>query len=138
MNQITLVGNVKADNGIDYKTSQSGTPYSKFTIVVPRSGPNAKGKDFFRVTCWRDLADRAASELGDGALVVVTGKITNDRYQDAEGNWKDSWTVHASDFTVAGAERSVPAASSAPAPAPAAAAAAPAPAAAALSLEDDF
>ena len=134
MNQITLIGTIKAENGVETKTSQGGTEYANFTLVVPRSGPNAKGQDFFRITCWRDLATRAGSELSNGALVAVTGKHTNDRRKDeTTDTWKDNWNVHATDFTVAGGERTAPAAA---APAPAPAAATPTPAAAAL--DDDF
>lgn len=127
MNQITLVGTVQAKDGVTTKTSQSGTEYANFSLKVERSGANAKGFDFFRVTCWRQLAVRAGEELRDGQKVVLMGKHTNDRRQVDEV-WTDNWTVHATEFTVLGAAGAAQEVKPKPAPA----------AAAAGSYDDDF
>lgn len=97
MNQILLTGTVK--DGVKFQTTQTGLSMARMTLVVQRN--NGKGKDFFRVTFWRDLADKAEAELVDGMAVGVAGAMSNDRYQDkTTQEWKDSWNVNASGFEV--------------------------------------
>lgn len=95
MNNLMLTGTVK--DGVNYNMSANGTPIARLTLVVPRK--SGKGKDFFRVTFWRDLASKAEAEIIDGMAIGVSGPMTNDRYEK-DGAWRDSWTVHATEFEI--------------------------------------
>lgn len=97
--QLTLVGNLGGDPEMRY--TPSGVPVSTFSLAVSRSWVNADGQKqektiWFRVTCWRKLAETVSQYLTKGKQVLVVGEIEEARtYTDRDGNSRASLEVTA-------------------------------------------
>lgn len=90
MYQKTLViGHLGRDPEMRY--TPSGVPVTSFTVATTRKWTNQNGEQqekttWFRVTCWRKLAELAAQYLQKGRLVLVEGDIEAQAYTDREGS----------------------------------------------------
>lgn len=49
--------------------------------------------NFFRVTCWRGLAENVSNYLHKGSGIMLDGKLRWSKYQDREGNDRESVEV---------------------------------------------
>ncbi len=89
-NTVTIVGNLTRDPELRY--TPSGAPNATFGVAVNRRWRDQQTNDwkeqvsFFDVVCWRDLADNACESLTKGARVIVTGRLDQRSWDDAEGN----------------------------------------------------
>lgn len=93
MNSINIIGRV--DREPETRQTPSGHTVVNFTVQVDRE----KGRDWFRVSAWGKLSERAAKVLKD-ELVAVSGVMQNRRYKDKQDQWKDSWQIEASQVVV--------------------------------------
>jgi single-strand DNA-binding protein len=88
--QVTVLGTVCSE--VRYSTAgESGIPVARFQVrSLPRrydrrSGTWSDGEpSYFSVTCWRRLAEHAASSLGVGDPVVATGRLRISRWKRYE------------------------------------------------------
>ena len=88
--QVTVLGTVCSE--VRYSTAgESGIPVARFQVrSLPRrydrrSGTWSDGEQsYFSVTCWRRLAEHAASSLGVGDPVVATGRLRITRWKRYE------------------------------------------------------
>lgn len=90
-NHVTVVGNLTDDPELKY-TAQ-GAAVVNFRIAVNRRIRDAatnEWKDgdasYFRVNCWRDLAEHCAESLRKGTRVIVTGTLRWREWQTQEGD----------------------------------------------------
>jgi len=89
-NTITIIGNLTRDPELRY--TPSGAPNATFGVAVNRRWRDQQTNDwkeqvsFFDVVCWRDLADNASESLTKGTRVIVTGRLDQRSWDDAEGN----------------------------------------------------
>ena len=88
-----IVGNLGKDPEMRY--TQSGVPVTSFNVATSRRWTNANGESqekttWFRVTCWRKLAELTAQYLKKGRLVLVEGDIDASSWTDKEGNARAS------------------------------------------------
>jgi len=95
---ITVVGNLTADPELRY--TQSGLAVANFTIAsTPRTFDRQSNewKDgdtlFLRASCWREFAEHVASSLTKGTRVIAQGRLKTRRYQDRDGNNRESWEL---------------------------------------------
>lgn len=95
MNKLTIIGNLTRDP--ELRTTQSGVNVCDFTVAVNRKG-KSDGVDYFRVTCWRGLADIASKYLSKGKKVAVVGQVGVSSYKDRNGEVKHSLDVTADDL----------------------------------------
>ena len=84
-----VVGHLGRDPEMRY--TQSGVPVTSFSIATTRKWSSASGEQqekttWFRVTCWRKLAELTAQYLKKGRLVLVEGDIEAPAFTDREGN----------------------------------------------------
>lgn len=97
--QLTLVGNLGGDPEMRY--TPSGVPVATFSLAVSRSWVSAEGQKqektiWFRVTCWRKLAETVSQYLTKGKQVLVVGEIEEARaFTDRDGNNRASLEVTA-------------------------------------------
>jgi single-strand DNA-binding protein len=90
MYQKTIVaGHLGRDPEMRY--TPSGVPVTSFSMATTRKWTNANGEQqekttWFRVTCWRKLAELTAQYLKKGRLVLVEGDIDASAYTDREGS----------------------------------------------------
>jgi single-strand DNA-binding protein len=99
---ITLVGNLCADP--ELSLTPTGTPVANLRLAVTgrvrdgeqgwKDGPTS----FYRVVCWRQLAEHAADSLAKGTRLVVTGRLRVRQYETEDGRRGQSVEVDADDL----------------------------------------
>ena len=104
--QTIIVGNVGRDPEVRYL--QSGQAVASFSVAVSRKW---KDKDtdeqreettWFRVTCWRRLAETANQYVRKGTQIMVVGSIKASAYTDKEGQPASSLELTADNFQLLG------------------------------------
>ena len=98
---VTLVGNLCADPELTV-TSQ-GTQVAALRLAVTarvrdRDGWADGPTSFYRVTCWRGLAEHAADTLTKGARLLVTGRLRIRQYETDDGRRGHAAEVDADDL----------------------------------------
>lgn len=89
VNNITILGNITRDPELRF--TPNGTAVVGFGIAVNRSIRDKKSGewqdevDFFNVTAWFKLAENCAESLTKGDRVLVSGRLSQDRWEDKEG-----------------------------------------------------
>ena len=97
---VTLVGRLGRDPEI--KFTANGNALCSITVVTDQRFKDDSGKwqskdtSWWKVTCWRALAENVAETLQKGDLVIVSGKIKQREYETAEGEKRSVWEVEAS------------------------------------------
>jgi single-strand DNA-binding protein len=84
-----VIGHLGRDPEMRY--TPSGVPVTSFSVATTRKWTNANGEPqekttWFRVTCWRKLAELSAQYLQKGRLVLVEGDVDASSWTDREGN----------------------------------------------------
>jgi single-strand DNA-binding protein len=109
VSKIILVGNVGREP--ELKMTPTGRAVCEFSIAVNRitgrsdSGERTEQTDWYRISCWAGLAERAQQMISKGRLVYVEGRFTPRTYVDREGKDRISLDVSASDFQMLDARR---------------------------------
>lgn len=97
--QLILIGHL--GNDVEMRYTPSGVPVANFRIAVSKKFNDASGQTqekttWFRVACWRKLAEVAAQYLHKGSKVMVIGEVEDAKpYTDREGNQRASLEVTA-------------------------------------------
>ena len=95
----TLIGNLGSD--VEMRYTQTGVPVSSFSLAVNRSWTNQDGQKvdkttWFRVTCWRKLAEVTSEYLTKGRQVMVTGEVEEPSvWTDRDDNQRASLEITA-------------------------------------------
>lgn len=95
MNKIFIIGNLTRDP--ELRTTQTGVNVCTMTVAVNRKGKD-KETDFFKVTCWRGLADVASKYLSKGKKVSVVGQVGISSYKGKDGEMHHQLEVIADDL----------------------------------------
>jgi len=88
-NTIVLVGNLVDDPELRF--TPQGVAVANFRMAVSRRVPDGNGgwKDadtsFFRVNCWRQLAENVAESLTRGSRTMVSGRLKMRQWETQEG-----------------------------------------------------
>jgi len=107
MYQKTLViGYLGRDPEMRY--TPTGVPVTSFSVATTRKWTNANGEQqekttWFRVTCWRKLAELTAQYLQKGRMVLVEGDIDAQAWTDKEGHPRASLELTATGVRFLGA-----------------------------------
>jgi single-strand DNA-binding protein len=88
--KIIIVGNVGRDP--ELKMTPNGRP------VSGKAEERVEQTDWYRVSCWSTLAERAQQMITKGRLVLVEGRFTPRSYTDREGKERYSLDISANDF----------------------------------------
>jgi single-strand DNA-binding protein len=91
MNTISISGRLTADPE-EMASAQSNKRYVKFTVAVYRDKQNT---DFFRCVAWDKTADFVCQFFKKGRGIEVCGPMTCRKYEDKQGNKRESWEVSA-------------------------------------------
>lgn len=98
--QIMLIGHLGSD--CDMRYTPAGVPVATFSMAVNKSWTDAEGqrKDkttWYRVTCWRKLAETVTTYLKKGSKVMVIGEDLEARaWTDRDGANRASLELTAS------------------------------------------
>jgi single-strand DNA-binding protein len=103
MNQggyVTFVGFVATEPRI--RVVKDGIPVAKMRIgstvrkIDQETGEWRDGEtSFYSVSCWRSLANNAATCLHKGQPVIIAGKLRTDHYEDKTGRMRSEVEVEA-------------------------------------------
>lgn len=86
--QCIIVGNLGRDP--EMRFTPDGTPVTDFSVAVNRKWTNSDGSQgektwWFKVTCWRKLAETTNQYLRKGRQVMVIGEIDASAYMPRDG-----------------------------------------------------
>jgi single-strand DNA-binding protein len=100
-----IIGNVGKEPEMRY--TSSGTPVTSFSVATTEKWTNASGEKqekttWWRVTCWKGLAEITAQYVKKGMQVFVEGKVEAAAYTDKEGNARASLELTASNVKFLG------------------------------------
>ena len=86
LNSVTIMGHLTAD--VDLRQLPSGDFVATFTLGVNSGRSDGKpGRgEFFRVDVWGGWAENLARTAKKGCLVIVEGRLSQDRWTDARTN----------------------------------------------------
>ena len=95
---VTITGNLTADP--ELKFTANGAAVANFRIAVTsriRDGDAWRDGEtsFFRVTCWRALAEHVTDSLGKGDRAVVVGRLKSRSWETPEGEQRSVVEVEA-------------------------------------------
>jgi single-strand DNA-binding protein len=97
VNYITVVGNLTRDPELRF--TPNGTPVASFGIAVNKRTQNkASGEwineaDFFNVVAWFKLAENCAESLSKGDRILVTGRLSQETWDDKDGTKRSSFRI---------------------------------------------
>ncbi len=101
-NTVTLVGNITRDPELRFTSSGQAT--ATFGLAVNRRWQNRQTQEweeatsFFDVVCWREMAENAAESLVRGARVMVTGRLDQRSWENADGDKRSKIEVVADEI----------------------------------------
>ena len=83
-NTVTVVGNVTRDPELRF--TQGGLAVANFGVAWNKKKSDGEEEvSFFDVTCFRQLAENVADSISKGARVVIYGTLTQNRWQNPQG-----------------------------------------------------
>ncbi len=98
--KIIIVGNVGRDP--ELKMTPNGRPVCEFSVAVNRvtgrGDERQEQTDWYRVSCWSGLAERAQQIVQKGRLVFVEGRFAPRTWTDRDGKERTSLEISANDF----------------------------------------
>ena len=104
MNKVILIGRLTRDP--EAKTTQQGTPVTRFTVAVNRKFKNADGgydADFINCVAWRGTAEFVSKYFTKGKQIAVVGSIQTRPYE-VEGQKRTATEVNADEVEFVGAK----------------------------------
>ncbi len=117
--QTIIIGNLGRDPEMRY--TPDGTAVTSFSVAVTRRWTGSDGNQsekttWFKVTCWRKLAETTNQYLKKGRQVMVIGDIDASAWTDQEGKPRASLELTARDVKFLGSRE--PSGEASPAAAP--------------------
>lgn len=90
LNNISLQGRLVRDP--ELRTTQNGKPVVKFTIACDRGGKDMP-TDFIDCAAWSGTAQMVSKYFTKGNMIIVTGRLQSNKWEDQSGNKRTSWEV---------------------------------------------
>ena len=110
--QTIVIGRVGGDCQPRY--TPDSTPVGGFSVAVSRkwndaaSGEKKEQTTWFRVTCWRKLAEVCGQYVKKGMLIMVQGEMQDPKpWQDREGTWRAGLDLRADNVKFLSSKREV-------------------------------
>jgi single-strand DNA-binding protein len=113
--QCMIIGNLGGDPEMRY--APDGTPVTTFTVAVNKKWDGGEKTWWFKVTCWRRLAETTNEHLKKGRQVMVIGEVSADAYMSNSGEARASLELNAREVKFLGG-RAEPSADGMPETAP--------------------
>lgn len=89
MNTVNLIGRLGKDP--ELKTTQSGKSVCSFSLAVKGMKPDEV--DWIRIVAWEKTAEVIAAHCAKGREVAIEGRISVRKWEDTEGNNRESVEV---------------------------------------------
>jgi len=96
INKVTLVGNLGGDP--ELRRLESGAAVAKFSIATTENYKDRNGEwqsqtEWHDIVLWRNLAEKAESQLKKGMLIYLEGKLSTGKWEDKDGNSRKTTEV---------------------------------------------
>lgn len=91
INRVVLIGRLTRDP--ELRNTNTGTSLAEFSIAVDKTRKNDNGErdaNFFRIKCFGRTADFVTQYLTKGRLVGIDGRLEWNKWQDRDGNNRES------------------------------------------------
>lgn len=100
-NKIILVGNLGRDPELRY--TPQGLAVCDFSMATNERKKDKSGEwhdvpTWFRVTLWRNQAENASKYLKKGSPVYIEGRLSQEEWQDRDGNTRYTLAVQATEM----------------------------------------
>jgi len=96
LNHITLMGRLTKDPELRY--TNSSVPVASFTLACERDyGAGEDGKkqaDFVECVAWRGTGEFISKYFAKGRMMVVSGRLQSQKWQDRDGKNRTSWEIN--------------------------------------------
>lgn len=101
VNRVILIGNLGRDPEV--RRLENGAVVAKFSVATNKNYKDKSGEwqsqtEWHDVVAWRNLAERAESQLAKGSQVYIEGELTHRTWQDKDGNNRKTTEVVAGYF----------------------------------------
>jgi len=99
---VTLIGNITRDPELRF--TAGGQAIATFGQAVNRRWQNRQSQEweeatsFFDIVCWREMAENASESLSRGSRIIVTGRLEQRSWEDADGNKRSKVEVIADEI----------------------------------------
>lgn len=101
-NTVTMVGNLTDDPELRY--TPQGAAVANFRIAVNNRFKDQAGNwqdgetSYFKINCWRQLAENVAESLTKGTRIVVTGRLKMRQWETQEGEKRSVVEIEAEEI----------------------------------------
>lgn len=90
LNKIIIMGRLTAD--VELRRTNTGTAVASFTLACDRDF-GEKETDFIEVVAWKNTAEFVSKYFGKGRMAVVSGRLQIRKWQDKDGNKRQTAEV---------------------------------------------
>jgi len=100
-NNVQLLGRIGSE--VEIKSTEKGIKCLNLSLAVDESYKNEAGEKvpktlWVDLTLWSKTAELATGIIQKGNRVIVKGKLTNETWEDKEGNKRKSTSVTVNEF----------------------------------------
>jgi single-strand DNA-binding protein len=108
LNKVMIIGHLGRDPEMRY--TPSGRPVTTFSVATSRNWTTAEGErrtetEWFNVVAWSSLAEICNQYLKKGQQVYIEGRLQTRRWEDEEGNKRNTTEVVAREMIMIGDRR---------------------------------
>ena len=91
LNHISIMGRMTKDP--ELRRTNSGTSVASFTLAVDRDFSKEKETDFIECVAWGKTAEFVSNHFGKGKMAIVAGRLQIRKWEDKNGNKRNSAEV---------------------------------------------
>lgn len=95
--KVEIIGRLGQD--VTSSVTNSGKSVCNFSVATYFGSGDKKETEWWRVVAWNKLAENCVQYIQKGSLVHVTGTLKTNKYQDKEGNERESKDLIAQEVT---------------------------------------
>lgn len=100
LNRVELIGRIGQDPEVKY--TAGGTPYARFSVATDESwtkdGERQEKTTWHNIVAWGKLGEIVGQYAKKGGRVFVSGALEINKWEDQEGNKRESAQVNAREF----------------------------------------
>ena len=105
LNKVMIIGNLGRDP--EMRFTANGDAVANFSVAATRryttrDGEQREQTEWFRVVCWRRLAEIAGQYLQKGRQVYIEGRLETRQWEDRDGNTRYTTEVIANEMVMLG------------------------------------
>lgn len=108
LNKVMVIGHLGRDP--EMRFTPSGRPVTSFSLASSRSWKTSDGErrsetEWFNVVAWGSLAEICNQYLKKGQQVYIEGRLQNRRWEDEEGNKRNTTEIVSREMIMLGSRR---------------------------------